>query len=51
MSDGHLIAWLLDFDVLVGDEARRLNLEEELTVYFVSLALVRRALYNWIEFL
>ena len=51
MSDGHLIAWLLDLDVLVGDEARRLDLEEELTVYFISLALVRRALNNRIEFL
>ena len=51
MSDGHLIAWLLDLDVLIGDEARRLNLEEELTVYFISLALVRRALNNRIEFL
>ena len=51
MSDGYLITWLLDLDVLIGDEARRLDLEEELTVYLVSLALVRRALNNRIEFL
>ena len=51
MTDRYLIAWLLDLDVLVGDEARRLDLEEELTVYFISLALFRGALYNWIEFL
>ena len=51
MSDGYLITWLLDLDVLIGDEARRLDLEEELTVYLVSLALVRRALNNRIKFL
>ena len=49
MSDGYLITWLLDLDVLIGDEARGLDLEEELTVDFVSLALVRGALYDWIE--
>ena len=51
MTDRYLIAWLLDLDVLVRDEARRLDLEEKLTVYFVCLALVRGALYNWIELL
>ena len=51
MSYRYLITWLLDLDVLIGDEARRLNLEKELTIYFVSLALVRGALDNWIELL
>ena len=51
MSDGYLIARLLDLNVLVRDEARRFDLEEELTVYFVSLALVRGALYNRIKLL
>ena len=49
MSNGYLIARLLDLDVLIGDEARRLDLEEELTIYFVCLALVGGALDNWIE--
>ena len=51
MSDGYLIARLLDLDVLIGDEARGLDLEEELTVDFVGLALVRGALHNGIELL
>jgi len=49
MTNRYLIAGFLDLDVLVGDEARRLDLEDQLSVNSVSLALVRWALHNWVE--
>ena len=50
MTDGNLITGLLNFDVLVGDESRRFSLEDQLTVDPVSLALLRWALHDWVEF-
>ena len=49
MTDGNLVARLLNLDILVGLEARRLDLEDQLTVDTVGLALVRWALHNRVE--
>lgn len=51
MTDGNLITGLLDLDVLVADEARRLDLENQLSVDSVRFAFVRRALHDWVELL
>mmetsp|Transcript_40569 Transcript_40569/g.53217 ORF Transcript_40569/g.53217 Transcript_40569/m.53217 type:complete len:262 (-) Transcript_40569:180-965(-) len=49
MSDRNLIARLLNLDVLVRDEARRLDLEDELSIHFVRLALLARALNDGVK--
>ena len=46
----HLVARLLNFDVLVRDEPRRLGLENQLAVDFVRFALLGGALHDRIEF-
>ena len=51
VSDGHLVTRLLNLDVLIGEEPRRLDLEDELAVHFVGLALLGRALHDWVELL
>lgn len=50
MANRNLITGLLNLDVLERDKARRLHLEHQLSVHAVCLALVRRTLYNWVEF-
>ena len=51
MADRYLVAWLLNLNVLVRDETRGLDLEDQLAVDLVSLALIRRTLHDWVEFL
>lgn len=49
MADRNLVARLLNLDVLIGLESRRLNLEDQLTVDAIGLTLIRRALHDRVE--
>ena len=51
MTDWDLVTWLLELDLLVGDELGGLDLENELAIDVILLALRRWALYGWIELL
>ena len=51
VTNRNLVAGLLNFDVLVRDKSRRLHLEDQLSVDFIRLALLRGTLDYWVELL
>ena len=51
MADWNLVTWLLKLDLLVRNELRGLDLEDELAVDVILLASRRGTLNGWVEFL